>query len=129
MGLTEETDPVQVELVLNPMIPAGERGDFSLRMILHGRQRCSARNPDCASCEIRYRQRSQGTSRNFAREAKRFRDRIAEFDLIDRVPVLMSPVWDELDPPDLASWILEDRLHVRLQLQLHKLLWNDEPGH
>ena len=30
---------------------------------------------------------------------------------------------------DLAEWILEDKLPVRMQLQLHKILWNDEPGH
>ena len=38
-------------------------------------------------------------------------------------PVLFSPVWGELDPADLAAWILEDRLPVRLNLQLHKVLW------
>jgi len=42
--------------------------------------------------------------------------------------VLFSPAWGQLEPRDLAEWILEDRLPVRLQLQLHKLLWGDEPG-
>jgi 7-carboxy-7-deazaguanine synthase len=51
------------------------------------------------------------------------RDRVAEYDLISRVPVLFSPVWDEVQPADLAAWILEDKLDVTLQLQLHKLLW------
>ncbi len=37
--------------------------------------------------------------------------------------ILFSPVWDELDRVDLAEWILEDRLPVRFQLQLHKLVW------
>jgi endonuclease III len=50
LGLTEQTDPVKIELELNPMIPPAERGDFSLRMILHGRQVCSARSPDCGRC-------------------------------------------------------------------------------
>jgi endonuclease-3 len=50
LGLTDETDPVKVELALNPMIAAAERGDFSLRMILHGRQVCLARKPRCQSC-------------------------------------------------------------------------------
>jgi 7-carboxy-7-deazaguanine synthase len=42
--------------------------------------------------------------------------------------VWFSPAWDQLDPAALAGWILEDRLPVRLQLQLHKLLWGDVPG-
>jgi len=40
--------------------------------------------------------------------------------------LLMSPVWGEVDLPSLASWILEDGLPVRLQLQLHKLVWDPE---
>jgi 7-carboxy-7-deazaguanine synthase len=42
--------------------------------------------------------------------------------------VLFSPAWGRVEPRDLAEWILEDRLPVRLQLQLHKLLWGDVPG-
>lgn len=42
------------------------------------------------------------------------------------VPVYLSPVFGRLDPAELAGWILEDRLPVRLQLQLHKLLWDPE---
>ena len=42
-----ETDPVKVEAELNPMIPAAERGVFSLRVILHGRRVCVARKPQC----------------------------------------------------------------------------------
>ena len=58
------------------------------------------------------------------------RFKIDEYQLGDRVTdVLFSPSYGELDATTLAEWILEDRLHVRLQLQLHKLLWNDEPGH
>lgn len=52
LGLTEETDPVKVERVLNPMIPASERGEFSLRMILHGRRVCTARRPRCDRCVL-----------------------------------------------------------------------------
>lgn len=44
------------------------------------------------------------------------------------VEVLFSPSHDELDACDLAEWILADRLDVRLQIQLHKYLWGDEPG-
>ena len=42
--------------------------------------------------------------------------------------VLFSPSKDELDPRELADWIVADRAPVRFQMQLHKLLWNDEPG-
>jgi endonuclease III len=52
LGLTEETDPVKVELALNPMIPAGERGLFSLRTILHGRRICTARRAACGDCSL-----------------------------------------------------------------------------
>lgn len=52
LRLTTETDPVKVELDLNPMIPASERGEFSLRMILHGRRVCVARRPQCADCVL-----------------------------------------------------------------------------
>jgi 7-carboxy-7-deazaguanine synthase len=47
-----------------------------------------------------------------------------------RIPcqVLLSPVWDKLAPADLAQWILADRLPVRFQLQLHKILWEDSRG-
>jgi 7-carboxy-7-deazaguanine synthase len=42
--------------------------------------------------------------------------------------VLFSPVWGQVEPRDLAEWILADRLDVRLQVQLHKYLWGSEPG-
>ncbi|NIW25523.1 MAG: 7-carboxy-7-deazaguanine synthase QueE [Gammaproteobacteria bacterium] len=47
-----------------------------------------------------------------------------------RVPctVFFSPSFGEIAVEELAAWILEDRLPVRLQLQLHKVLWGDEPG-
>jgi endonuclease-3 len=52
LGLTTETDPVKVELALNDMIPAAERGEFSLRIILHGRRVCFARTPNCGDCVL-----------------------------------------------------------------------------
>jgi endonuclease-3 len=52
LGLTEEADPVKVETVLNAMIPAAERGRFSLRLILHGRRVCPARRPRCGDCVL-----------------------------------------------------------------------------
>ena len=51
------------------------------------------------------------------------RDLVRERDLAARCTVLFSPVHERLDPGSLGRWILEDGLPVRLQLQLHKLLW------
>lgn len=53
---------------------------------------------------------------------------IREQSLNKRCPVLLSPVHKQLDPVTLAGWILRDQLPVRLQIQLHKLLWGDKPG-
>jgi 7-carboxy-7-deazaguanine synthase len=44
------------------------------------------------------------------------------------VDILFSPSQGQLSPKDLAGWILEDRLNVRMQLQTHKIIWGDEPG-
>ncbi|MCU0311611.1 MAG: endonuclease III [Acidimicrobiales bacterium] len=52
LGLTTETDPVKVEHVLNPMVPAADRGRFSLLLILHGRRVCVARTPRCGDCVL-----------------------------------------------------------------------------
>jgi endonuclease-3 len=52
LALTEETDPVKVEHALSPMVPAAERGEFSLRVILHGRRVCFARKPACDACVL-----------------------------------------------------------------------------
>jgi endonuclease-3 len=52
LGLTTETDPVKIELALNPMVPAHDRGSFSLRLILHGRRVCVARKPRCEDCVL-----------------------------------------------------------------------------
>jgi 7-carboxy-7-deazaguanine synthase len=57
------------------------------------------------------------------------RDKVGEFGLARRCMVLFSPVHGAVQPRELAEWIIEDKLPVRFQLQLHKLLWNDEPGH
>ncbi len=50
LGLTTATDPVKVEHELGAMIPARQRGMFSLRLILHGRDTCRARSPRCTDC-------------------------------------------------------------------------------
>ena len=57
------------------------------------------------------------------------RFKLEEFDLTKRVDeILFSASHDQLDSAQLADWILEDELPVRLQVQLHKLLWGDRPG-
>lgn len=57
------------------------------------------------------------------------RFRIDEFSLAERVgEVLLSPSFGAVAPRDLAQWILDDRLPVRMQLQLHKLIWGEEKG-
>lgn len=53
---------------------------------------------------------------------------LTEHALADRCMVLFSPVHGALEPRDLAEWIIADKLDVRFQLQLHKLLWNDAAG-
>ena len=49
--------------------------------------------------------------------------------LTERCPVLLSPVHGLLNAKDLAEWILSDRLPARMQIQLHKYLWGEGPGH
>src|SRR4029077_5655 len=52
LGLTNQTDPVKVELELNKLVPPAERGKLSLRLILHGRRVCIARRPRCEDCVL-----------------------------------------------------------------------------
>jgi 7-carboxy-7-deazaguanine synthase len=56
------------------------------------------------------------------------REQIAHWHLTERCPVLLSPVSGALDPAQLAAWIMRDKLPVRFQLQLHKILWHDARG-
>jgi 7-carboxy-7-deazaguanine synthase len=53
---------------------------------------------------------------------------LKEHALAERCQVLFSPSYTQVAPTKLADWILEDRLPVRFQLQLHKVLWGDVPG-
>jgi 7-carboxy-7-deazaguanine synthase len=53
---------------------------------------------------------------------------IRDYHLDKICPILFSPVYNKLDPALLAAWVLRDRLGVRVQIQLHKLLWGEEPG-
>jgi 7-carboxy-7-deazaguanine synthase len=52
-----------------------------------------------------------------------------QYQLAGKCPVLFSPSHNTLNATQLADWILRDRLPVRMQVQLHKILWNNEPGH
>lgn len=54
---------------------------------------------------------------------------IDEHGISERCEVLFSPSFEELNATELAEWILADKLKVRMQLQLHKILWGEEPGH
>jgi 7-carboxy-7-deazaguanine synthase len=53
---------------------------------------------------------------------------VEKYRLSERCAVLFSPSFGKIEPRELAEWILEDRLPVRFQMQLHKLLWGDEQG-
>lgn len=55
--------------------------------------------------------------------------KLDEYDLVKKVGhVFFSPSYEQVLPVTLADWIIEDRLQVRLQTQLHKALWGDKPG-
>ncbi len=56
------------------------------------------------------------------------KETMVKYQLADRCEILFSPVADEIKATVLADWILEDKLTVRFQVQLHKLLWDDGPG-
>lgn len=55
--------------------------------------------------------------------------KLVEYDLSSRCDVLFSPAHGDIVARELAEWILEDNLPVRMQVQLHKYLWGEEPGH
>ena len=55
--------------------------------------------------------------------------KVGEYQLTGRCQVLFSPSYTQLAVRELAEWILADKLPVRLQVQLHKYLWGDTPGH
>jgi 7-carboxy-7-deazaguanine synthase len=54
---------------------------------------------------------------------------LQQHQLAEKCTVLFSPVHGALNATQLADWILSDHLPVRMQVQLHKILWNNEPGH
>jgi len=52
-----------------------------------------------------------------------------QYGLAQRCEILFSPSFADIDATELAEWVLADRLPVRLQVQLHKILWGEKPGH
>ncbi|ALO46618.1 7-carboxy-7-deazaguanine synthase QueE [Pseudohongiella spirulinae] len=55
--------------------------------------------------------------------------KIDQYDLRNRVAeILLSPSFGQVAYRDLAQWIIDDRLPVRMQVQLHKIIWGEEPG-
>ncbi len=56
--------------------------------------------------------------------------KLDEYHLGDKAgEILFSPSFEQVSSKELAEWILEDNLPVRMQLQLHKIIWGDKPGH
>ena len=56
------------------------------------------------------------------------KQQLAEHKLNQTCPVIFSPVYSQVQPSDLAAWVLADKLPVRMQVQLHKILWGEKPG-
>ena len=54
--------------------------------------------------------------------------KLHELNLTEKCPVLFSPSYHELQANELAAWVLADKLNVRMQLQLHKILWGEKQG-
>lgn len=104
----------EVIVILDVKTPGSAMADhFFGENIELARQR-NRRNPD--SCEVKF-VLTDRTDYLWAR------DLVNRHGLQQSGPVLFSPVKGEVDPADLASWILQDKLKVRLQLQLHTLIW------
>jgi 7-carboxy-7-deazaguanine synthase len=57
------------------------------------------------------------------------KEKIGEYHLNGRCELLLSPSHNQQDATELADWILQDQLPVRMQVQLHKYLWDNKPGH
>ena len=54
--------------------------------------------------------------------------KLEELKLVEKCPILFSPSYHELAANELAAWVLQDKLHVRMQIQLHKILWGEKQG-
>ena len=58
------------------------------------------------------------------KDLKYVKEKIGKFSLSDRCPVIISPVFDKINNQELAEWILKNNLPVRMQIQLHKVIWD-----
>ena len=56
------------------------------------------------------------------------KEKITELGLLNKCPIVLSPSYGQLNPADLAAWVLADQLPVRVQIQLHKVLWGEKAG-
>ena len=56
------------------------------------------------------------------------KNKLGELKLTEKCPILFSPSYHDLPGSELASWILADKLQVRMQIQLHKILWGEKQG-
>lgn len=56
------------------------------------------------------------------------KQKVQELNLNEKCPVLFSPSYHDLPATELAAWVLADHLPVRMQVQLHKILWGEKPG-
>ena len=56
------------------------------------------------------------------------KDIVKKYKINEICPILFSPCSESMDPRDLAEWILTDQLSIRFQMQIHKILWDNQPG-
>jgi len=108
------TVPAAVTCILDVKCPdSGSGNSFTLKNIQEILNRSISRP---GSCELKF----VLSSKNDYQWAKEF---IFTHKLTGVLPILFSPVQDRIEPQRIAEWIMEDGLNVRLQLQLHTILW------
>ena len=54
------------------------------------------------------------------------KEKINKYNLLNKCTILMSPIYNEIEPKTITKWILEDNLNIRFQIQLHKEIWEDK---
>ncbi len=115
-SVTIDKVPDEITAILDVKCPdSGSKDSFHPENIRLVRQRVQHKKN---SCELKF----VLSSKNDYSWAKEF---ITRHELNDALPILFSPVQKRLSPQSLAEWIMEDGLNVRLQLQLHTILWPD----
>ena len=112
-----ESVPDEITAILDVKCPdSGSKGSFHMANIDEIKRRISAKP---GSCELKF----VLSSKNDFLWASNF---ITEHTLNALLPVLFSPVQGRVAPQELADWIMETTLAIRLQLQLHTILWPDK---